>query len=118
MLQLISWLILAAIHLVPALALFRPSLIGRLYGVETGSTAHLLLHHRAALFAVVLVLCVWAAFQPGVRPLAAVCVSISMLSFLYLFWSSGSPVALRTIAIADLIGLPFLVFVVWSAFRP
>jgi hypothetical protein len=39
-----------------------------------------------------------------------------MLSFLMLYWSTGSPDALKSIAIADLAGMPFLIFVAWKAF--
>lgn len=116
MLQLISWGVLALIHLLPALAFFSPPMISKLYGVASGSEVFLLLHHRAALFLVVLVMCLWAAFDPGSRRLASVCVAISMISFLGLYWSAGSPPALRTIAMADLVGMPFLAIVTWKAF--
>lgn len=116
MLQLISWMVLAAIHLLPALALFRPSMIGRLYGVAGDNPLFLLLHHRAALFLVIFVLCIWAAFDPASRRPVSVGVAISMLSFLMLYWSTGSPASLKSIAIADLAGMPFLIFVAWKAF--
>lgn len=118
MIAAICWGILAAIHVLPALSLFQPVLISRLYSVESGSTTFLLLHHRAALFLVICVACVWAMLRPESQQLAAAAVSISMLSFLLLYWLNGSPGALRTIAVADLAGLPFLAFVAWQAFRP
>ena len=118
MLDRLSWLILALIHLAPALAFFRPAMLTRLYAVDAQSPTFLLLHHRAALFLVVLTLCVWAAFDPGARRVASVAAAISMISFLGLYWQAGSPPALRTIAIADLAGLPFLAIVVWRAFSP
>lgn len=118
MISIICWAALGLIHLLPAIALVRPSMIGTLYGVEAGSTTFLLLHHRAALFLVVLVICIWAVFQPEVRPLASVGVGISMLSFLWLYVNAGQPPALRQIAVADLIGLPFLAIAAWQAFRP
>lgn len=118
MIARICWAVLGLIHLLPALALFRPAMIGRLYGVEAGSTAFLLLHHRAALFLVVLVVCLWALARPEVRPLASVAVGISMLSFLWLYLAAGQLAALRQIAIADVIGLPFLVVAAWQALRP
>ena len=118
MLDRIAWLILALIHLAPALAFFRPAMLTRLYAVDAQSPTFLLLHHRAALFLVVLTLCVWAAFDPGARRVASVAAAISMISFLGLYWQAGSPPALRTIAIADLAGLPFLAIVVWRAFSP
>ena len=116
MLQLISWGALALIHVLPAIAVFYPPMITKLYGVATGGDIFLLLHHRAALFLVIVVLCIWAAFDPAVRRIASVCVAISMISFLGIYWSAGSPPALRSIAIADLAGMPVLAFVCWKAF--
>ena len=112
----IAWLVLAAIHATPALALFRPAMIGTLYRLETDNPLFLLLQHRAALFFVIFVLAVWAAFDPGSRRVASIGVGISMVSFLILYWSAGFPAALKTIATADIFGLPFLFFVTWKAF--
>ena len=117
MLQPIFWLILAAIHALPALALFRPATLTTLYGITADSPLFLLMQHRAALFLAVFVACVWAAFVPEGRKLAVLVVGISMLSFLVLFAMAGSPEPLKRIAIADLAGLPFLIGVAWFAFR-
>ena len=116
MLQPIAWFVLAAAHAIPALALFRPALIMKLYRISAEFPLFLLFQHRAALFLAVFVICVWAAFDPGSRRLASVAVAISMVSFVILWWMNGSPSAFRTIAITDLIGLPFLAFVAWKAF--
>ncbi len=118
MMQPIAWLVLAAIHVTPALAFFKPSLIKKLYSVDPTSPLFLLFQHRAALLLVIVVICVWAAFDPGSRRIASVSVAISMVSFVLLWVLAGQPLALRTIARADLIGLPFLAFAVWTAFRP
>ena len=113
----LAWLFLALIHALPAIALVRPSLLTTLYEVEPDAAAYALLWHRAALFAVILLICCWAAFRPEVRHLAAVAVAISMLGFLVIYWVQGMPANLRTIAFADLIGLPALTVVAWNAFR-
>jgi len=115
--QLICWLLVALVHLIPALALFRPGLITRLYGVVPDSPLFLLMHHRAALFFAVLVACIWAAFDPDGRKLATVIAAISMLSFLVLYHSRGRPAALGTIALVDLIGLAPLAWAGWHAFQ-
>lgn len=112
------WAVLAVLHAAPAAALFRPALLSRLYGVEAGSDASLLLQHRASLFLAVFAVCAWAAFRPETRRPAVAAVGLSMLSFLALYWSGGSPPALRGIAAADLAGLPFLFFAARRAFRP
>jgi hypothetical protein len=117
MIERICWTILALIHAMPAFAAFRPALISRLYGVDPGADVFTLLHHRAALFLAVVVICVWAAFRPEVRQLASIAVGISMVSFVLIWWLSGMPPALRTIAVADLIGVPFLLYAAWHAFR-
>ena len=115
--QLICWLLVGLAHLVPALALVRPALITRLYGVAPDSALFLLMHHRAALFFAVLVACVWAAFDPGGRKIATMLAAISMLSFLFLYQSYGRPAQLTTIALVDLIGLVPLAWAGRRAFQ-
>lgn len=104
----LGWSLLAALHFVPALALLRPALIERLYGVAPGSTAFLLLQHRAALFVAVVAACVWAAVRPEVRGVVAAVTAVSMVGFVGLWLGAGAPAALRPIALADLAGLPVL----------
>ncbi|MGB3806254.1 MAG: hypothetical protein WA936_03565 [Erythrobacter sp.] len=118
MLQPILWLILAAIHAMPALALFRSATLTTLYRIAPDNPLFLLMQHRAALFFAVFAACIWAAFVPDGRKLAVIVVAISMVSFLVLYAQAGSPAPLRRIAIVDLAGLPVLAGVAWFAFRP
>lgn len=118
MLKPILWLILAAIHAMPAVALFRPATLTTLYGVTADSPLFLLMQHRAALFLAVFIACVWAAFVPEGRRLAVLVVGVSMISFLVLYVGAGSPEPLKRIALVDLAGLPVLAGVAWLAFRP
>jgi hypothetical protein len=118
MLQSVLWLILAAIHAMPALAFFRPATLTTLYGIAADNPLFLLMQHRAALFLAVFAACLWAAFVPEGRKLAVIVVGISLLSFLALYWMAGSPAPLKRIAIADLVGVPVLAGVAWLAFRP
>ncbi len=117
MMQPILWLILAAIHAIPAFALFRPETLTALYRLQPDNPLFLLMQHRAGLFFAVLVACIWAAFMPDGRRVAVLVVGISMVSFLVLYWQAGSPVPLRRIAQVDLAGLPVLAAVAWLAFR-
>ena len=114
--ETLAWSMLALLHLRPAAALLQPSLLTRLYGVAPGDGAFMLLRHRAAFFGMVVIVCGWAAVDPGVRAVAAVIVTISMGSFLLLYRAHGSPAMLRSIAVADLLGLPALGYVIWRAF--
>jgi len=115
--QFICWLSLAAIHATPALALVQPALLTRLYQVQPDSSLFLLMRHRAALFAAVVVACVLAAVHPPSRLLASIVSAISMTSFLVLYSKAGQPPALRTIAVVDLVGLIPLAVVASSALR-
>lgn len=114
----LSWSILAIIHAIPAFAFFQPSAMTRLYGIEQGSQIFLLMRHRAALFLGVVLACIWAYWDVDARRLACVIVALSMLTFLWLFWSAGYPKSLRTIAIADAAGMPFLLIVLMGSFVP
>lgn len=116
MIERIAWGLLALLQLAPALALANPALITRLYGVGREDAAFLLLQHRAALFLAVVIICLWAMFDPASRRLACAAVAISMLSFLLLYGLGDQPAALRSIAIMDLVGAPMLAFAAWRAF--
>ena len=116
MLDRLAWLLLALLHLPPAVALVRTGLIETLYGVARETPAFLIAQHRAALFAAVLTICLWAIADESVRRLATLVCAISMLSFLLLYWQAGAPSALRTIALADMLFLPVLAWAGWRAF--
>ncbi len=116
MLERICWVVLALIHLSPFAAFFAPAMISRLYTVAADDPNFAILHHRAALFGVVFVTCIWASFDPNVRKLAVLAVALSMLSFLFIYIVYGQPTALQTIAVIDTIGLPFLAYAGWKAF--
>lgn len=108
MIDRLLWLVLAMVHGVPALALVQSALLTRLYGIAPKDPAFVLVQHRAGLFVCVVVTCIWAMFDPGVRRLAAVVAGISMLSFLVLYRLAGNPPSLQTIALIDLAALPVL----------
>jgi hypothetical protein len=112
----LGWAMLALVHFMPALAFFRPGQMAAMYRVSADNPLFSLMHHRAALFVVIFVLCLWAAMDPAVRKLAVIGVGFSMLSFLLIYVRAGQPAALKTIATVDLIGLVPLALVAWDAF--
>ena len=116
MLDRVAWLLLALLHLSPAMALVRPAIIETLYGVGRDTPAFPLVRHRAAMFVALVAICLWAMADPGVRRLASVACAMSMLSFLLLYRMAGAPRALRTVAMADLLFVPILAFASWRAF--
>ena len=116
MMQPIAWLLLAIVHATPALALVRPSLLTTLYQLTPDNPLFVLMHHRAALFAGIVLICLWCAVDAAPRRLGTCVVALSMISFLVLYWQAGQPRALRQIAIVDLIGLIPLAYAMWTAF--
>lgn len=117
MLQPFLWLAIAAVHALPALALIQPAMLKTLYGLSPANPAFLLVQHRAALFVCVVIVCIWAMFDPAVRRLAVAVAAVSMVSFLTLFWFSGMPSSLRTIATVDLAALPMLMAAGYLAYK-
>ena len=115
----IAWFLLALVHVSPAAVLFRPGLVGTLYGIPPDGPTGLLLTHRGATFLAIVVAALWAAFDPSVRRLCTVIVAIAVLGYLVLYARAGLPGGpLRTIAAADALAVAPLLFVTWSAWRP
>jgi len=115
----IAWFLLALVHASPAAVLFRPSLVGQLYGVSPEASTGLLLTHRGATFLAIVVAAVWAAFDLSVRRLCTVAIAIAVISYLILYIRAGLPEGpLRTIAAVDAFALVPLLFVTWNAWRP
>lgn len=114
----VAWLGLAAIHAMPSLVVFMPSMIQRLYGVPPSGSVAILLTHRGALFLAVFAVAVLAAFDENARRAGVLVVAISMIGFLIVYANAGSPTgALRTIALTDMAGLPLLALATWEALR-
>lgn len=107
---------IALIHLQPASLLLRPQALRALYQVDSKGAVLTLLHHRAALFVIVVIACLWAMVDPASRRLAVTVIATSMISFLAIYWRAGAPVELKRIALADAVGLPFLAAAAWLAF--
>lgn len=101
------FLILALIHLLPALSVFAPSKIASLYAVSPSDKAMLtLLQHRALFFAILCAGFVWAAFYPQYRGPVLIAGVISMAGFLIIAGQHGELAGgLRKIVVADIIGL-------------
>jgi hypothetical protein len=115
----LAWLALVAVHVPPALPLLAPAALERLYGVRPGGDLALLLTHRAALFAAIVVLAAWAALDAGVRRAASVTVAVSVCGFLVLYVAAGAPAGpLRRVAVVDALALGPLAWVLASAWRP
>lgn len=116
----LSWLALAAIHLLPAFVLFRPAMTEQLYQIAPNGDAGVLIVHRGALFFAVVAVSLLALVDSESRRAASLLVAISMAGFLFVFVRAGMPMgALRTIALVDIVGLIPLALVTFHAWlRP
>lgn len=114
----VAWGMLALVHATPAIALVLPAMLRRLYGLEPGGDLRVLLVHRSALFLALVVLCVFAVFDPPSRRAAGVAVAISVVGYLAVYAQAGFPMgALRRVAVVDAFALVPLVTVLVAAWR-
>jgi hypothetical protein len=108
------WVLLAAIHVLPAAGLVFASLRHRLYGVDPSGDIAILLAHRALIFGAIVVMSLAAAIFETWRPTAALVVSVSVIGFLIVYMLDGSPAGpLRQIALVDGAAL-LLLAIVWT----
>jgi hypothetical protein len=68
------------------------------------------MRHRAVLFGLIGLLCLFAAFRARLQPLALVAAAISVVSFLLLAWHTGGyNASLARVVTADVVALACLV---------
>jgi hypothetical protein len=103
----LALLAVGAIHLIPLSGVLGPEHLARLYGAAPSDpSALILMRHRAVLFGIVGGVCVYAAFKPALQWLALVRGSFSVVSFLWLAWSTGGFNAhLQRVVMADVLAL-------------
>jgi len=96
-----------AIHGVPALSVFSPSRMAKLYGISAYDQVLMtLLQHRAVLFGLVAAACIYAAHTPSARWPVLIGTVISMLSFIIIAIPRGQLSGpLSKIAYVDGLGL-------------
>jgi hypothetical protein len=83
-------IIVAAIHLLPAVGLFGAQRLHELYGLDfTDPNLLILMRHRAVLFGLLGAFLLYAAFRPTQQPSALIAGWISVLSFFYFAWTTG-----------------------------
>lgn len=104
----ICFCILAAIHVLPAVAALAPSQLSSLYGVAPDDTVlTTLLQHRAILLGLVGAAFAAAAFLPSLRWAALIGGGISMVSFILIaLFNRELAGPLRKITLVDAAGLP------------
>lgn len=103
----LALLAVGIIHLIPLSGVLGPEHLVRLYGAAPSDpSALILMRHRAVLFGIVGGVCVLAAFKPDLQWLALVLGGFSVVSFLWLAWSTGGFNAhLQRVVVADVLAL-------------
>ncbi len=102
--------IVAIIHLLPLTGVIGTEKLSILYGLSFNEpNLSILMRHRAVLFGLLGAFFIFAAFKPGYQPLAFVAGFVSVLSFLWLAWSTGNYNAqIARVFTADIIALACL----------
>jgi len=98
------------IHLLPLSGVLGAERLAALYGLAFDDPNLLILmRSRAVLFGLLGTLLLYAAFRPAVQPIALFGCLASVLSFLFVAWSSpGYNEAVRRVVIADWVALACL----------
>ena len=103
-------LIVALIHLLPVMGFFGGERLTSLYGIEIADgNLQILMRHRAMLFGILGSFFMYAAFRPAIQPIAFLAAFASIVSFLFLSFSTGDMNdAIWNVVIADLVALAAL----------
>jgi len=107
----VALLVVAVIHLMPAVGFVGRSSLARLYGIEIDSPdMEVLMRHRSALFGILASIFAFAAFDAPTRPVAFAAAATSLLTFFYLAATIPNTTrAIRKIIIADVVAAAALI---------
>ena len=106
--------VVGIIHLLPLSGVLGAKRLTALYDVPfSEANLEILMRHRAVMFGILGVFCIYAAFYPAVQPIAFGAGLISVLSFIGIALQVGGyNRALRKVVIADLVALVCLIVAV------
>lgn len=104
-------LLVAAIHLAPAIGVLGRPRLAKLYGVSIeGPDLEILMRHRAILFGLLGVFLAFSAFTPALFAAGLVAAFISLASFVWLMFSVGKyNQSLRKLLMVDMVALVLVV---------
>jgi len=106
----VSLIVVGVIHLIPLSGVLGVGRLNVLYGTSISDPdLSILMRHRAVLFGLLGVFCIYAAFKPSLQFLALLAGAVSVVSFLYLTLATGGyNDELRRVFVADVIAAAFL----------
>ena len=105
-----SLIVVGVIHLIPLSGVLGVGRLNVLYGTSISDPdLSILMRHRAVLFGLLGIFCIYAAFKPSLQFLALAAGALSVVSFLYLALETGGyNDELRRVFIADIFAAAFL----------
>jgi len=105
-----SLIVVGVIHLIPLSGVLGVGRLNSLYGLSVSSPdLSILLRHRAVLFGLLGLFCIYAAMRPSLQFIALTAGAISVGSFLYLAYATGGyNEELGRVFIADVVAAVFL----------
>ena len=105
-----SLIVVGVIHLIPLSGVLGIGRLNSLYGIGiTDPDLSILMRHRAVLFGLLGVFCIYAAIKPPLQFIALIAGAVSVGSFLYLAHATGGyNEELRRVFVADLVAAVFL----------
>ena len=106
-----SLIVVGVIHLIPLSGVLGIERLNSLYGLSiSDSDLSILMRHRAVLFGLLGLFCVYAAIRPSLQFIALTAGAVSVGSFLYLAYATGGyNEELRRVFVADIVAAVFLV---------
>lgn len=106
-----SLIVVGVIHLIPLSGVLGVGRLNSLYGISiTDPGLSILMRHRAVLFGLLGLFCIYAAIKPPLYLIALTAGAVSVGSYLYLAYATGGyNEELRRVVVADLVAAVFLV---------
>ncbi|MEQ1515653.1 MAG: hypothetical protein ABL931_04085 [Usitatibacteraceae bacterium] len=107
-------LVAGAVHFLPVAGVLGAEQLQKIYGVPfDDANLEILMRHRAALFGLLGLFMVYAAFRPTLQVLALAAGLVSVTSFLWIATTvSGYNAAIRRVFMADLVALACLLLAI------
>lgn len=105
-----SLIVVGVIHVIPLSGVLGVGRLNSLYGINiTDPDLSILMRHRAVLFGLLGLFCIYAAIKPPLYFIALTAGAVSVGSFLYLAYATGGyNEELRRVFVADLVAAVFL----------
>ena len=107
----LSLIVVGIIHLIPLSGLLGVERLNALYGITVSdSDLSILMRHRAVLFGLLGLFCVYAAIRPALQLIALIAGIVSVASFLFLAIATGGyNEEIQRVVVADVVAAAFLV---------